>query len=257
MLIVNDYKLKQEEYIVKFGINDGMTVVRGVSYAKVMKMPIEKLKSLFQPSISRTFRQFALETAVNGNISKDAGDIILDLSNICELAQSISCKQHKDPFIMRRHEKEIRERMVFRMERSKPFFETMMGMFLNNEIQVSICHPIQFATYFNTTKDDSLVTIVKVLEKKYDLIKNIHLVSLPMGEGDVVSHFVNTVFPSVVRSINPTLNRGRQLRGLREVVMHIRDIDSDANFTYTEEEKSVVKTFLNRVLEHGKNNGQG
>lgn len=252
MLIVNESILPQDEYIFKFGTNAGLTVVRGVSYDKLMALPLEKLELIFQPYTARTFRQFALETVVNGRMPHTEKYVIKDLADLTDLATAISSLQHKPDYVKQRKVDEIREKVNLVRSESRPFLEVLIDMFMGNRLKVSITHPVQFGTFFDSGKDDSLAKVVNTVLKQYDLIKLVHLVALPAGKDNSVSYFIHTIFPSIVRAISETRNRGRQLRGMREVVMHLRDIKVGKHFEYTLQEQIALRELLNKVLTDGR-----
>lgn len=248
MSVFQDYTLNQSDYIIKFGCNGGMSVVRGACYDKIINLDANKLPLLFQPINARIFRQFGLETIVNCHVGKDKRDCIHDLINLTELSMTISSMQFKDKFIARNYVKEINQNVKLRSKTSKVFLDILTDMFLEDQIGISITHPIQFSKFFNLTKDDTLITIVKMIHKKIDLLYSIHLVGLSGNAEDKENYFINTMFPSIVRAINPGAKEGRRIRGQRELVKHKKDIVSGKLFTYTTEEEKLLLCFLDDVI---------
>lgn len=248
MTVFQDYTLNQSEFVIKFGCNGGMTVVRGACYDKIINLDVNKLPLLFQPVNARMFRQFALETIVSSHISYNKRDCIHDLMNLTELSMTISSMQFKDKFIARNYVKEINKNIKLKSKSSQVFLDILIDMFLNDQIGVSITHPIQFSKFFNLTKDDNLVSIVKMLHKKINLLSAIHVVGLSCKMDDKENYFINTMFPSIVRSINPGAKEGRRIRGQRELIKHKKDIISNKLFTYTAEEEKLLLRFLDDII---------
>lgn len=248
MSVFQDYTLNQNDYIIKFGCNGGMSVVRGACYDKIINMSAEKLPLLFQPVNARTFRQFGLETIVNCHVSNDRRSCIHDLINLTELSMSISCMQFKDKLIAKNVIREVEKNVKLRSKMSKVFLDMLVEMFLNNQIGVSIIHPIQFSKFFNLIKEDSLITVVKTVHKKLDLIYHIHLVGLGGPNIDKVGYFVNKVFPSIVRVLNPGVKEGRLIRGRRELVKHKREIAASKPYDFTDEEVALITKLLDEVI---------
>ncbi len=253
MLLVDEHTLPQEDYIIKFGINGGLSVVRAISFAKIMDLSVEKLKMIFQPYTARTFRQFAMETFVNGQINDEHKDMIMDLADLSDLSMTISSFQFKDKLLAEHRIKEFRRKIKLRRSQSEYFLTVLLDMFQKNEIQVSITHPIQFGTYFNTSKDDSLLTLVTQVKRRYDLFEKVRLISMPAPKNEKIGYFVNSIFPSMVRALNICQNDGRKLRGIREVVKHIRDIKANTYFDYTVEEQVLLTELLEKVLKDARN----
>lgn len=248
MSVFQDYTLNQNEYVIKFGINGGMSVVRGACYDKIINMSVEKLPLLFQPVNARIFRQFGLETIVSCHVSNDRRSCIHDLINLTELSMSISSMQFKHELIAKNVIKDIEKNVKLKSETSRVFLNILIDMFLNNQIGVAIIHPIQFSKFFNLVKDDTLTTVIKTINKKLDLIYHIHLVGLGGPSTDKEGYFINKIFPSIVRVVNPGIKEGRAIRGQRELVKHKRDIISCKMFEFTPEETALLVDLIDKVL---------
>lgn len=249
MTHIDDNTLPQSDYVVKFGILNGQSIVRGISFEKLLSLPIEKMAKIFQPDTARLFRQFALETIVNGHIKPESKEIIHDLANLTTLSMTISSLQYRSNAERDFKVEDIKKSIVLNNHASQPFVDILLDMFVNNEINISITHPTQFGALFGTVKDECIESVVNKIMKKYDLIKNVHLVSLPAGDNTKDSYLINTIFPSIARVVSSPDKPGRQIRGMREVTKHINDIRKDKFFTYTEEEREALLTLLERVSE--------
>ena len=247
MTCIRGNVVPQEEFITRFGINGGLSVVRGLDYKKFMNLDAEKIKTLLQPSNARFIRQFGLETIVNGYGSKNERLFVHDLIDITELSISISCRQFKDKLLAKPLIADFRKRMHFRTPEAHVFLDILMEMFSNDELEVSITHPKQFDLLFNVLETDTLLTVVKMITKKLHLVERISVVSLGPANGSIVAHFLNGVFPSIVRTINPEAREGRRIRGLREIKKHRNDVITKRLYDYSPEETAVMLSLLDQV----------
>lgn len=247
MTCIRGNVVNQEEFITRFGINGGLSVVRGLDYNKLMAMDIDRIKLLFQPSNARFIRQFGLETIVNSYGTKNQILFIHDLIDITELAISISCRQFKDRLLAKPLITEFRKRMNFRTAEAEVFLDILMDMFRNDELEVSITHPKQFDQLFNFVQTDDLLKVVTGFTKKLHIAEKISVVSLGMANGSVKAHFLGCIFPSIVRTINPCAMEGRRIRGLREINKHRKDILDKRLYEYTPEETKALISLLDKV----------
>lgn len=243
MNTIQKSNFKMENLVTKFGIMGGEVVVSAINFNKLMAMPPEDLKGLFQPTNALKFRRLVLETVVNGYLKDNAKEVLMDISDLAELSCSISTYQYLDRKSLLEKRKELGNKITLRKAESYLFKDILMGMFDKKEIEVSIHHPIQFARYFGTDKNDSVGKVAKIVQDKKDLIKKITSISLPPPKDDQLSYFVNSIFPSIVRSYNTVNNRGRQLRGLRELTMHSNNLSKDQSYSLND------RIFLKQLIE--------
>jgi hypothetical protein len=249
MTCINHNVLSQDEYVIKFGINEGMTVVRALSYDKIMGLSLEKLKLLFQPTNARNVRRFGLESIVNGRINEYRTRSINDFIDIVELSLDISSKQYKDKLLARSIATGILNNFKCRNKDSKFYVNVLVEMFENNEIDISLTHPTHFGQIFNLTVNDKLLSIVKMVKKKSHLLEKIFLVSMGNGNETKEKHFITTIFPSLVSTANPISKEGRRIRGEREIIKHIKEIKTCKNYDYTVEEQQSLIELLNLVID--------
>lgn len=247
MTCIRNNIVNQEEFITRFGINGGLTMVRGLDYKKIMAMDIKHLKLLFQPSNARFIRQFGLESIVNGYGTKNELNFIHDFINITELGISISCRQFKDKLLSKTLVADFRKRTPLRTEEGKIFLEIMLEMFLNNELEASITHPRQFGYLFGILEQDEFLKIITLVTKKLDLLEKISIVSMGAATGSVTAYFMHGIFPTLVRCLNPGSKEGRRIRGLRELKKHRQDVLTRRLYDYTPEEHSVLLSLLDKV----------
>lgn len=245
--------LDENSYTIKFGINGGLTIVRAVSFDKIMALTEDQLRLLFQPSNSRKLRQFGLEAIVNGRISPYQASCIQDLIDLTELATSISCQQFSDPLVTKQIIKNIHETHKCRVRESNVIRHILIDMFENNQLEVSLIHLTQFSKLFSLTKEDDLLKIVKTVTKKFHLVNKIFLVSMGNKSDTKVYYFITRIFPSIVRALNTVSSEGRRIRGSRELTKHRRDVLTNKQFEYTAEEaKELLNLLDSAILEASK-----
>lgn len=241
--------LDESQFTVKFGINDGLSVVRAFSYDKFMALSLEDMRLIFQPANALKIRQFGLEAILSGSLGPLRLNSINDIIDLTELATSISSHQFRDPFIKRDFVKEIKKKCICRVKEMEIVRDIVIEMFLNSELDVSLIHPVQFGTLFNTTGNDTLTYMVGRVSKLFHLVSKIYMVRMGHNEDTKEAHFVTIIFPSIVRAINNFSTYGRRIRGAREITKHRKDILSNKFYEYTVEESTVLIKLLDQVIE--------
>lgn len=249
MLSHNPRILDESLYTVKFGINGGLTVVRSLSFDKLLELSIDNVKLLFQPSNSSKVRQFGLEAVTNGRINGYRVQVIWDVSDLTELAASISCQQFRDPVIKKAFIKEYCSKVKPRSKEGEAFFSVLLDMFEKDEIEITLNHPIQFGRLYNTAVDDELGYLVERVTKNFHLIKKIFFIKLGNNFETKETHFVTGIFPSIVRTLNTVTSEGRRIRGCREIAKHRKDVLSNKYFDYTPAETEGLVKLLDRAIE--------
>lgn len=249
MSVINSRILDESLLTIKFGINGGLTVVRALSYDKLMALSLEDMKQLFQPSNSTKIRRLGLESIVNGNISKYRADTINDFIDLTELASSISSQQFINSTFKRQLVDDLCHKTNMRNCENKALLDIVIQMFENNELDVSIVHPIQFGRLFNTRVDDTIDFIAKRVLGSFNLVQRIYLVKLGYSLDDKVSYFVSVIFPSIIRAINTLKSEGQRIRGCREITKHRRDILNHKHFEFTPNEQEALVALLDRTIE--------
>lgn len=247
--------LDESLYTMKFGINGGLTVVRAISYEKLMSLTLDQLKQLFQPMNASKLRQLGFEALVNSAFSKRKNLVIHDLVDIAELSITISSQQFRNEHIKKQMINDLLGKVKIRSKESQIFLDTLLDMFDKQELEITIVHPRQFGKMFNTEATDTLEYMIDRVTKQLHQLKHFYMVRLGHDFESKEKHFISVIFPSLVRALNPNQGEGRRIRGQREIRKHRTDILHRGEFNYTANETAALLSLIDQTINEGEKYG--